>query len=644
MKNIFKIAVLSAGLLSFSGCSDFLDQNSPSELTNQNVYESEYYTKLAIFGIYGDLTKDETYSQYIPIVWGTNTDCELIDGLGSDATNTSSERGNMNYNAHPGWGNIAKLWNAMYGIIESANLAIEGISNSRLAQTEGKEQKAMLRYKGEALALRAMIYFDLVRFFGDVPLKLESSQSDLSNAYIAKTDRDEIMEQLITDLEEAIELLPWAGEADGYTTERVTKGYAHSLLANIALTRAGWAIREKAKDGYITATENSDATYPTQRCDDATRKKMYELALVHLSAVINDRTHSLNPSVENHWYLLNQLKLDLTYKENIFEIPMGLGVSGELGYTIGVRINGASAQYGEKGNSSGKQKMTAPFFWSFEREDLRRDITCAHVQLRETNKVLEESTVGNAPFGIYCGKWDIRKMSDTWRQTAINAKNAKWMSGINVVRMRYPQVLLMYAEVMNELAGADGGYTGSAGITARQALEAVHTRAFDEADKDVAKNYIAKVPGDKEGFFNAIVDENAWELAGEGFRKFDLIRWNLLSKKIDEFKANYVAQLQEYPAKIYFNYTDESKTVIDMSSITWYEKLDDSVAKNQYEGSATFFGAELTDSKQTQLTVNLPSISSGLNATVKNRYLMPIASTTISASNGKLQNSYGYSN
>ena len=643
MKNIVKAIIISAGVLSFSACSDFLDQTSPSEQTGQTVYESTYYTGLAVNKIYGGLTQDQTYSQYIPIVWGTNSDCELVDGLGADATNTSNERGNMNYNANPGWGNIAKLWDALYGIIENANLVIEGIEGSSLAQSGGSDQKTMLRYKGEALTLRAMVYFDLVRFFGDVPLKLESSKADLSNAYLAKTDRDEIMDQLISDLEEAIDYLPWAGEVSTYTTEHITKGYAHSLLANIALTRGGWAIREKAKEGYVTATENSDPTYPTQRCNDATRKSLYELALTHLSAVISNGTHKLNPSVENEWYLLNQRKLDENYRENIFEIPMGLGVSSELGYTVGVRINGASAKYGAKGNSSGKLKLTAPFFWSFDKNDLRRDITCANLQLKETNGVLKEEMVGNTPFGIYCGKWDIRMMSEEWRQAAIATGNAKWMSGINVVRMRYPQILLMYAEVMNELAGPDGSYAGSAGMTARQALSAVHCRAFDYDNKADAEAYIAAIPADKDAFFNAIVDENAWELAGEGFRKFDLIRWNLLSKKIDEFKELYKDHMEnEYPEKIYFNYTDESKTVIDMSSVTWYEAPDSETAK-KYDDNKGFFGAERTDSKQTQLLTNLPSIASGLNASVKNRYLMPIASTTISASNGKLHNSYGYS-
>jgi hypothetical protein len=229
-------------------------------------------------------------------------------------------------------------------------------------------------------------------------------------------------------------------------------------------------------------------------------------------------------------------------------------------------------------------------------------------------------------------------MSEEWRQAAIAAGNAKYMTGINVVRMRYSQVLLMYAEALNELAGPDASYAGAANMTAREALAAVHTRAFDDANKADAAAYVANIASDKEAFFNAIVDENAWELAGEGFRKFDLIRWNLLSAKIDEFKANFLEQYNSgvYPEKIYYNYSDDAKTTIDMSSVTWYETPEDTKA---YDASTSFYGTY----NKTQMDTNYPSISTGLNAEVLNRYLMPIASTTISASNGKLHNSYGFS-
>ena len=641
MKKIISAACIAMGVISMSSCSDFLDQKSPSELETTDVYNSTYYTELRVNKIYGGLTQDRTYSQDLAIVWNLNSDIELVDGLGDDATNTTSERGNMNYNASPAWSKISGVWDAIYGVIEDANDVVAGVRNSNLL-TNGStsEQQAMKRYLGEALTLRAMCYLDLVRFFGDVPFKTEPSKSDLSNAYLSKTDRDEILDQLLVDLEEAVEMLPWADEVGGYTTERITKGYAHGLLAQIAMTRAGYAIREKAKEGYETASY-SDATYPTQRPAADVRTDLYARALKHLSAIINNGTHQLNPSFENQWYLINQLQLDKTYHENLFEIPMGRNVPGELGYTLGVRMNGVTTEYGY-GNSSGKLKLTAPLLYSYDKNDLRRDITIAAFEIKQDGKNTIESLLGNAPFGLYCAKWDCRKMSNEWLQENLKA-TAKHMTGINPVKMRYSQVLLYYAECLNELAGPEGRYQGDAGITALQALALVHNRAFSEAS--IANNYMNNVPRTKEGFFEALVQENAWEFAGEGYRKWDLIRWNLLVDRINSFKQTYLNDLQsgKYPDKLYFNYSDAEQTKIDMNSVTWYSLPSN---PDDYAGSVDGFGKSAVGTgKDKQVDTNLPTISSGLvgdGVVVKNRYLMPIASTTISASNGKLHNSYGY--
>ena len=641
MKKIISAACIAMGVISMSSCSDFLDQKSPSELETTDVYNSTYYTELRVNKIYGGLTQDRTYSQDLAIVWNLNSDIELVDGLGDDATNTTSERGNMNYNASPAWSKISGVWDAIYGVIEDANDVVAGVRNSNLL-TNGStsEQQAMKRYLGEALTLRAMCYLDLVRFFGDVPFKTEPSKSDLSNAYLSKTDRDEILDQLLVDLEEAVEMLPWADEVGGYTTERITKGYAHGLLAQIAMTRAGYAIREKAKEGYETASY-SDATYPTQRPAADVRTDLYARALKHLSAIINNGTHRLNPSFENQWYLINQLQLDKTYHENLFEIPMGRNVTGELGYTVGVRMNGVTTEYGY-GNSSGKLKLTAPLLYSYDKNDLRRDITIAAFEIKQDGKNTIESMLGNAPFGLYCAKWDCRKMSNEWLQENLKA-TAKHMTGVNPVKMRYSQVLLYYAECLNELAGPEGSYQGDAGITALQALALVHNRAFSEAS--IANNYMNNVPRTKEGFFEALVQENAWEFAGEGYRKWDLIRWNLLVDRINSFKQTYLNDLQsgKYPDKLYFNYSDAEQTKIDMNSVTWYSLPSN---PDDYAGSVDGFGKSAVGTgKDKQVDTNLPTISSGLvgeGVVVKNRYLMPIASTTISASNGKLHNSYGY--
>lgn len=634
MKNILKsLAIIGVGAVVFTSCSDFLDQTSLSEMTGEAVFNSTTYTQQALNKVYAGLTKDETYVQSIPIHFGMNSDIELVDGLGATNSNSSNERGLCNYNPQLSWSKLNNNWKGMYEAIENANIVIEGIEGSALITDGNTSRSKMLMFKGEALTLRAMLYLDLIRTYGDVPMKFETTNSDGSNIYLGKTDRDIIMERLITDLEEAIEYLPWAGTS-GYTTEKITKGFAHGLLARIAMTYSGYSIREKAKADYDNMP-NCDATYPTQRPATEKRKELYTLAVKHLDAIIASGYHKLNPSYENEWYLINQLTLDQTYQENLYEVAHGVSFTGEMGYTIGVRINGKTTYYGAKGNSSGKVKVTAPFFWSFNKNDLRRDLTFANFDIREgDNGNTVETMQGNSPFGIYLAKWDPRKMTDKWLNAA-RASADKVATGINNVIMRYSDVLLLYAEALNELQGADA-VGPTCGLSARKAFEEVRSRAFDNTHKAEAISYINNLNSGEE-FFNALVDERAWEFAGESIRKWDLIRWGLLSQKIEEAKNAYKELIKIAPKKLYYKMKDDKPGEIDPTSICWYEEPQ---ITTDYK-SVSFWGSE-NEETGTNVVDNLPYISAGLNTPVINRHVFPIGSTTISDSNGTLQNSYGF--
>ncbi len=644
MKNIFKTIVLGgAALFTVTSCSDFLDQKSPSDTDANNVWQSEYYTQNVLNKAYGLLCEDYTYSQVLCYTFMANSDIEFSNAYGEkDAKAEGKGRDLNNYYADndASFNKIGSAWDHIYECIEYCNTLIDGLKDLKLEGATSSE-KQMLRYKGEALTIRAMLYHELVRNWGDVPYRTEPSNDDLSNVNVGKTDRDVIMDGVIADLEEAITYLPWAGE-NSYTTEHVTKGYAHALLAQIALQRSGWAIREAAKDGYVTAAENSDPQYPTQRCSDEERTKYYKLALSHLNAVISSGKHALNPSFDKEWTNINQRTLDTEYRENIFEIPMGLSNSSELGYGIGVRYADKTS-YALKGNSSANVQLPSTLFWMYDHsgKDTRRDVTCAPYQIALEDGVTIEKMNGNSPFGIYCAKWDVRKFNSDWSAIA-QIKDSKFGTGINYVKLRYSQVLLWYAEILNELNGNPDDATGGCGMTARQALAEVHCRAYATADKAVAQAYVAGLSSDKDAFFNAIVDENALEFAGEGVRKYELERWNLLSSKIDQMKADYRTQIYEYPEKLYYKtYKDNGLVKIDMQSVRWYDREAPQNASD-YE-YVTFWGDEAKDSniKKTNLS-NLEFISGGLNATVKNRYLLPIYNTTVNDSEGTLTNSYGF--
>lgn len=633
MKKIFKTTIICVSALAITSCNDWLNTKSDSQLEESALYINAESIKLATYGVYADLC-DEPYTQLMTIHQGAGTDIELIDGIGQTATG-DNERGGMNYNATTSWAKLGVLWEKQYKTIEDCNRIVDGIKAGPLST-----DPEVMRYSAEVRVIRAMVYLDLVRVFGDIPFQWEGSKSDLSNVNVGKTDRDIILDALIADLEAVVaeDKLPWCG--DGVSSEHVNMGYARGLLANIYMTRAGFALREdnnaeaeaggyssgkKVAAGYIktdpySGTDTySDATYQTLRPSDVDRAMLYSKALEHLKAVIDKGTHKMNPSFADEWNKLNKLELDQTYYENMFEIPMGFGISGELGYTVGVRMNGTTTDWGFS-NSSGKVKTTAVHLYAYAPCDTRRDISCIAFELKDFDRtdlatsnmeeevggitvpvetetggaVTAESLVKNKPWGLYLGKWDVRKMSDRWKTQNLTA-SLKFGYGINTVRMRYPQILLWYAECENELNGPT--------TEAKNALKAVHARAYNDAPAE-SYNGASTASGELSDF-NTDVDnaatkadlikliskENALEFCGEGFRKWDLIRWNKLHDAIVQAKKDYVA-MQDADAgtkifqdKVYFKYKDYEEVKdengivikvmapeksIDWYSVTWY--------------------------------------------------------------------------
>mgnify|MGYP002521477927 FL=1 len=660
MNNKIKAMVIAgAGLLALSSCTDFLDQKSPSEMFPDVVFDSEQYTSQTVNLIYSGLVLDHTYGCRLPLNFAMNTDCELVDAVNDETTRSATERGLCNYMASSSWGKLSNNWTEMYKMIENANLVIEGVNSSAI-----KDNAAMRHYLGEALALRAMVYFDLVRNYGDVPMKMEPSKSDGSNINLPKTDRDVIMDRLRADLTKAADLLPWAGK-DGYTTEHATKGFALGLAARIALAEAGYSIRESAKDGYVDLSERkegqkgySDDTYPTMRPGDAKRKELYEFALDCLNKVIAEGPHRLNPSFDNEWTLQNQLKLDETYYENLFEVAHGLQLSGEMGYTAGVRMSTKGSTHFGYSNSSGKVKVPAPHFYSYDPEDSRRDVSCAPYELRDATST---QTFTNQPFnGIYIAKWDVRKMSESW--LAMNkAVSAKTGYGVNWVVMRYSDILLMYAEAVNELQGPDG--SGACGKTAKQVLAEVRKRAFDSSvHADKVDAYINSVSGSKADFFKAIVDERAWEFTGEAIRKYDLVRWGLLIDKTVEMLDKHRANIDNdvYPKQLYYkeDATAPEWYKVDYATICWYgtpaDESNTEWKKAKWFGSVKAEDGTIDDPKG-ELYNSMQYLSRGLinydpmtgfqGVSAEgpvNRHLIPIGSTVINDAKGVLQNSYGF--
>ena len=153
MKKILSLSALAVGVITLASCSDFLDQTSPSELSNTTVYGSTYYTGLRVNQIYGGMGQDRTYAQDFAITSNLNSDIEFVDGVESDSYRETGPRSEGNFYMDPGYSRLGDRWTDMYGIIEDCNDVIEGVRTSPLFAEDAPEHDEMGRYLGEALAI-----------------------------------------------------------------------------------------------------------------------------------------------------------------------------------------------------------------------------------------------------------------------------------------------------------------------------------------------------------------------------------------------------------------------------------------------------------------------------------------------------------
>jgi hypothetical protein len=630
-------------------------------------------TKAAIMGLYGKMTDTYIYGQKLSVNWQGVSDIESNGAFSEKNYNQSTSdygAGNFYDNVY----NSTTRWTSLYQLAELATTAVEGIRKSPILESDASQMKPLL---GEALVIRALAYFNLARYWGDVPFKTESSRSDLSNVYMGKTDRDTIYAHLVKDLQEAVNDLPWLNATSEYSTcERITKGYAKGLLAKVALFAGGWSLRDGNTFPKSTAEHDPDIPemngYYVGRCTNW--KDYYQIAEQQCAEMIGspDNPHHLDPSYEDIWKNVCEGNPN-PYNENLFEVAFGMGNNGDIGSLMGYPVAGNS-KYGTRGFGGSYVTSTAYYFYSFNKEDTRRDVTLTWFDYTAENK--EE--INTNPLDVHFAKWRIYWMSQAFLALQKTA-TSRVATGVNWILMRYSDVLLMYAEAQNELKGPDA-VDPVAGISARQALEKVRARAFGAGSPEI-KDY-------DPDFFKAIVNERAWEFGCESIRKEDLIRWGLLYKKIEDMKKALCLMFDHkspvtifgktypashFPETVYYRYKDQQ--YIDPASLNYYDDLPadpggdyqsvtwfpqsaqkpTSGSNNNYivwplrtllagtglnpKYDYSGFLSQLTNGAEIQ--ANLAQYSMG-NGTCYYRYPFSIYYEDIYESKGHLKNAYGY--
>lgn len=228
-KTLFATAV-SCFLLSVTSCQDWLDMPSYTDPDSETVFQDEDMAELFILGCYRGLIHQEMYYHL-----GMG---ETVMHSSEDGSTNNSKYRICNYSYDPMVpATVTTIFKEGYRIIESTNLAISKLKK----MSETTKRNALL---GEALSIRAFCYLNLIRIYGDVPAVWtpmeELDPNDENTFYPKRSSRDEIYDQIIADLQQAKDWVPWFKESGYATAERLSKQGVYALLARTALYAGGY--------------------------------------------------------------------------------------------------------------------------------------------------------------------------------------------------------------------------------------------------------------------------------------------------------------------------------------------------------------------------------------------------------------------
>lgn len=494
--------LITAGvlLLTMGACKKFLDQKPITEASAEVVFKDVASTYKALAGAYSRMVGDAGYGIRLSLYYTVDND----EMQGPTGAADNDRRDIARYSATSGNAQITNPFNQLFQGIEYANHCIANIPKMDMYNNGSEQEKKQLqRMYGEALTLRAQYYFEAIRNWGDLPAHFQpAADLALTNPFPSRTNRDSLYDKIIADLAFAEDLVPWKNELSSIgdpVDERITKGTVKGLRARIALFRGGFSLRQ---------------TGGMQRSSDYLN--FYQIAREECLEIMNSGQHNLNPSFRALWkdqvcaHSVADPDGELMFQAS----AAGLNAVADtkLGYYNGPRVNNF-------GNSS--INPLPSFFYLFDSTDQRREVTIT-TYFTNSNGTRAGQAITNLTDGKYRRDWIT---NPSFAPTdAIQYFGLKWQI------LRYSDVLLMYAEAENEINGPTA--------SAYNAINMVRRRGFGKPINTPDPSVDIPSGLSKADFFKHIVRERSLELAGEGVRKYDLIRWNLLGTAITESRAN----------------------------------------------------------------------------------------------------------
>ncbi|GAA4462236.1 RagB/SusD family nutrient uptake outer membrane protein [Nibrella saemangeumensis] len=490
------LCVLVAGLLTATtSCNEMLNPQPVGLQTIDATFTDFAGTLAAVNGAYSTLTSGNLYRG--------NNDMLYVDYASDDIVNVSklasSAYSLVDYFELPADNGMTfGLWDGFYRLIYRSNVIINRVPGLTFPVAQSRNSAGTLfkdQFVGEAKFLRAFAYFNLVRLFGDVPLRTDEIKSP-TDVNIPRTPAAQVYQQIIDDLKDAAAKLPptYSGSGAGNERGRASRWAALAMLADVYLTQKNYA------EAKTTAAQ-----------------------------VITQSGLNLNPKYADNFAARGGQE---NTAESLFEIqfsnggqasgtaPLGQNYSFIMGPTnnaSGGVVNLAAYRPSDNTNSDNEAGFRGGLIQEYEEGDVRRDVNFGRGQSGDGTQrwltvkyyVPGSGAVGQANFPVY----------------------------------RLAEVYLIYAEAANESNTVDALAYEYVNRLRRRAFDLPLTTASEKADLK---------PGLSQAEFRAAIrSERRKELAMENKRWFDLVRYGFdytnQVLKVDQKRDNFTRDKLLFP-------------------------------------------------------------------------------------------------
>lgn len=490
MKNLNKLALSMAcvALLFLMGaCEKYLDRSPLDGPSDENYFKNQDELTLVVNGLYSALAFHPTDDMPINLTLDDATD------IGWDRNTSDLQAiGRGDYDSNNGY--IRNIWTNSYKVIGKCNFILDNIH-----KLDGKMDVSLQqRYKAETQFIRAYVYQYLIDYFGGVPLV--TSSLSLTNANLPKSPKNEIVNFILQEMQQAAAILPVSyGTAD---VGRATKGAALAIGARAALNNGMWEEAARAAKAVIDLKVytlhphyGELFTYDGQASKEIIfafqylrlqKTKTHSTTRAFLSRNAQGTSNKIpSQSMVDSYLCADGLPIDKssTYdpkKPFIHRDP-------RLGYTIA---------------------LPGSTFFGFQFETHKDSLSCWNYSYNTSTPVRiqnQDAINAYATFSGYCWK----------KYVDIKDKDFTMESELNIIQIRYAEVLLMYAEAMIEANKVDQ--------TVYDAINMIRQRP----SVDMPAISTGKTASELR---EIVRKERLFELANEGFRLVDLRRWKIADR------------------------------------------------------------------------------------------------------------------